>query len=256
MAFVNTNDNVEIYYEDHGQGPVIAFVSGFMGIANIWNEQVKTFKDTNRVITHDNRGYGRSSKPETAELYSVELHAEDLNDILNAAGVNEPVVLVTHSMGGNIATAFALKFPEKVRGIIYTGTYASGAQFRRNGVTADILFAGVSTPQNSMEFFKAFGLTEDIAQEAAKWATHSLRYNATALESYDCESHYKQLKKPVLIIQGSIDVVTPVEPYATELQSAISGSHLEVLKDINHFPQTEAPEKVSRAIKSFIQNLA
>lgn len=255
MAYVTTKDNIEIYYEDHGQGPAIVFVSGFMGIADIWHNQVEYFQTHNRVITHDNRGYGRSGKPETPEAYSVDLHAEDLKAVLDAARVDGPVVLVTHSMGGNIATAFTLKYPNQVRGIIYTGTYSSGAQFRRNGATAETLFEGVSTPAKSVEFYKAFGLVEEKALEAAKWARHSLRYNALALESYDCEERYSELTKPVLIIQGAVDVVTPVEPYATELQSAISGAHLEVLSGINHFPQTEAPEKVSALINDFVQNL-
>lgn len=223
-----------------------------MGIANIWHNQVEALSGTHRVITYDNRGYGRSGKPEIADSYSVELHADDLKEVLSAAGIDEPVVLLTYSMGGNIATAFALKYPDQVRGIIYTGTYSSGPQFRRNGVTAEILFAGVATPSKSVEFFKAFGLTEDIALEAAKWARHSLRYNAQALKCYDCEHHYGDLDKPVLIIQGAADVVTPAKPYAIELQAAIQGARLEVLDGINYFPQTEAPKKVSDFIEKFI----
>jgi len=255
MSFVTTKDNVEIYYEAQGQGPVIAFISGFMGIGNIWHQQVGAFSINHRVITHDNRGYGRSGKPDAAEFYSVERHAEDLEDVLIAAGVHEPIVLVTHSMGGNIATAFALKHPEQVRGIIYTGTYASGAQFVRNGVTGESLFNGVATESRSVEFFKAFGLASDMALEAAKWSRHALRYNAQALERYDCEDRYISLDKPVLIIQGALDVVTPVEPYATELQAAIPGAQLMVLDGINHFPQTEAPREVSASIESFIAAL-
>lgn len=254
MSYVTTKDDVEIYYEDHGRGPVIAFVSGYMGIADIWHNQIDALSEKYRCITHDNRGYGRSGKPEAADAYSVELHAEDLKDVLDAAGVQGPVVLVTHSMGGNISTEFALKYPARVAGIIYTGTYLSGAQFRRLGVTGDILFEGVSTPSASVGFFTAFGLEPPITLEAAKWARHSLHGNAQALSNYDCDHRYAEIKGPVLIIQGGSDVITPAEPCATELQAAISGAQLEVLDSVNHFPQTEAPEKVSRLIDAFMRN--
>ncbi|MFC0198850.1 alpha/beta fold hydrolase [Paracoccus rhizosphaerae] len=255
MAYVTTNDEVELYYEDSGRGPVIAFVSGYMGVADIWHNQTAALSDKYRCITHDNRGYGRSGKPEAADGYSVELHAEDLKDVLDAAGVREPVVLVTHSMGGNISTEFALRYPARVAGIIYTGTYLSGAQFRRMGVTGDRLFEGVSTLSASVRFFTAFGLAPKIALEAAKWARPCLHGNAQALSSYDCEHRYKEIEFPVLIVQGGSDVITPADPCATELQVAIGGARLEILEGVNHFPQTEAPERVSELIDTFVCNI-
>lgn len=255
MAFIQAKDGTEIYYEDQGQGETLVFVSGFMGICDIWHHQITAFKDKYRCITHDNRGYGHSGKPEQSNMYSVEIHAEDLKSVLDALDIREPVVLVTHSMGGNIATAFTLKYPEYVKCIIYTGTYLSGTQFKQLGVTAQTLFEGVSTSSSSIQFFKAFGLSDDICLEAAKWSRQALAKNAQALSDYDPVNRYAEIQKPVLIIQGDRDVVSPVNPCATELQSAIAGAKLEVLEDVNHFPQTEAPQKVNSLIIDFIKSI-
>ncbi|MCG9483418.1 alpha/beta hydrolase [Acinetobacter pittii] len=255
MAFVHAQDGTEIYYEDQGKGENLVFISGYMGIADIWHNQIDTLKSRYRCITHDNRGYGRSGKPEHMDMYSIEIHAEDLKAILDATEITDPVTLITHSMGGNIATAFTLKYPEKVKSIIYTGTHLSGTQFKELGETADTLFDGVSTSIKSVGFFQAFGLTPDICLEAAKWSRFSLLANAYALANYDPQKRYDEIQVPVLIIQGANDVVTPANPCATELQKMISGSQLEILNNVNHFPQTEAPDRVTFLIENFLEKL-
>lgn len=249
MTWTNTKDGCEIYYEDKGNGPVLVFVSGYMGIADIWHNQIDALSDDYRCITHDNRGYGRSSKPESMDAYSIEQHAEDLKAVLDDAGVNGSVVLVTHSMGGNISTAFTLAYPEIVSGIIYTGTYASGPQFVELGGTAQALIDGNSKPSASVEFFKNFGLNEEIAMEAAKWPLHALKGNAHALVNYDPGQRLSEIKVPVLIIQGDRDLPNPVNPCATELEKRLPNARIEVLNDVNHFPPVEAPEQVTSLIK-------
>jgi len=45
-----------------------------------------------------------------------------------------------------------------------------------------------------------------------------------------------------LIIHGDRDIVSRLDPCATELEEFIPNAKLKVLKDVNHFPQVEAPE--------------
>jgi pimeloyl-ACP methyl ester carboxylesterase len=110
MPFVTTSDGREIYYETRGQGPAIAFVSGFMGITEIWERQIEHLSRKYRCIAFDTRGAGRSDKPFPRVAYGVETHAEDLNTILNELGIDN-VVLVGHSMGGNTALVYTLNHP-------------------------------------------------------------------------------------------------------------------------------------------------
>ena len=67
------------------------------------------------TLAYDLRGRGRSDKPETG--YSQEIHVEDLQRLLSETRMQN-VVLVGHSLGAYIAFRFALKYPEKVSGII------------------------------------------------------------------------------------------------------------------------------------------
>ncbi|TIC03767.1 alpha/beta hydrolase fold protein [Wallemia mellicola] len=253
MTWATTKDNCEIYYEDKGAGPVLVFVSGFMGIADIWHNQTKELLDY-RCIEHDNRGYGRSSKPESPDSYSIEQHAEDLKSVLDDAKVNGPVVLVTHSIGSAIGTAFTLAHPDMVAGIVYTAGNAYGNQFVKAGVTEKALVEGVSGPSASYRFFKNFGLNEEIAVEASKWPLHGFKGNAKALINYNPgKKEYSTISVPVLIIHGDKDIVNRLDPFATELKELIPNAKLEVLNGVNHFPQVEAPDEVTSLIKEHLQ---
>ena len=68
------------------------------------------------VLLYDLRGHGKSSRPKAG--YSVEEQVDDLIELLNALGLaDRPLELVGNSFGGLLAIAFAIRHPERVRGI-------------------------------------------------------------------------------------------------------------------------------------------
>jgi len=102
MPFTLSDDDCEIYYETVGSGAAIVFVPGFMGITDIWREQMQRFGAQFQCISFDTRGAGRSDKPVPQGSYGVDRHGADLASVLDAVKVGK-VLLVGHSMGGNIA---------------------------------------------------------------------------------------------------------------------------------------------------------
>ena len=78
--------------------------------------------ERHRVIRYDQRGFGRSPRPEGP--YSL---VEDLVAVLDAAGL-ERAALAGASRGGNIALATAVERPERVSALILLGSGLSGAQ--------------------------------------------------------------------------------------------------------------------------------
>lgn len=248
MPWATTADRNEIYYEDHGSGPTLVFVSGYFGISDIWRDQLSALSDTFRCIALDNRGYGRSDKPLPNAAASIEQHAADLQCVLDAAGVVAPFGMVTHSMGGNIASTYCLANPGSVVGIAYTGTYVSGQQLQRLGQTLQEFQTRLRTPGDRVGFFSAFGLPDALALEAAKWPLYAMLGNAYALFQCDLDVRHAEIDVPTVVIQGGSDVVTPVDPCATELVAALPNARLEVLEGVNHFPCVEAPEVTTRLI--------
>jgi pimeloyl-ACP methyl ester carboxylesterase len=70
----------------------------------------------NDVVLYDLRGHGRSERPATG--YAMADHVADLAGLLQASGIDEPVILLGNSFGGGVAVAFALAHPERVAGLI------------------------------------------------------------------------------------------------------------------------------------------
>jgi len=75
MPKVRLND-VEIYYEEHGQGQPMVFLSETACDGEVWKiNQVPEFSRDHRVIIHDYRGTGQSSKPSID--YTTRMFADD-----------------------------------------------------------------------------------------------------------------------------------------------------------------------------------
>jgi non-heme chloroperoxidase len=56
------NADIEIYYEDHGEGQPVVLIHGYRLNGNFWERQQRVLLEAGyRVITYDRRGFGRSS---------------------------------------------------------------------------------------------------------------------------------------------------------------------------------------------------
>lgn len=96
-------------------GPKWIFLHGLMGFGLNWRKIATGLQDTERILTFDQRGHGKSWKPVTG--YAPEDYADDVYLIAQELGW-EKFTLVGHSMGGRNALMFAHKFPEKLERLI------------------------------------------------------------------------------------------------------------------------------------------
>src|SRR5262245_62327657 len=107
---------IDLYYETHGEGEPVVFIPGTGFSGNVWEPfQVPVLSKTMQVIILDPRGCGRSSAP--AGVYSIEQMACDVVALLDHLGLPSAHI-IGHSMGGRIAQALALSFPQRVRSMI------------------------------------------------------------------------------------------------------------------------------------------
>ncbi|EPB3824560.1 alpha/beta fold hydrolase [Escherichia coli] len=248
MSYAIANDGAEIFYQVEGQGLPVIFVSGYFGVADIWNDQVSELSKNYQTVSFDRRGYGRSEKPYSPESYNIPQHVEDLKSVLDAAGIDKPAVYVTHSIGSNVVTSFTLKYPEKVAGIAYLAGNVDGPQFAEVGLIEETITRSMSKPSGAFEFFRPFNVSEKIGYEATKWPSHALIANGKAFLAHTItEQQYAQIKTPVLIVQGEKNVVSPLA-FGQELHRRIDGSELKILDNVNHFPTIEAPKEVNDLI--------
>jgi pimeloyl-ACP methyl ester carboxylesterase len=70
-----------------------------------------------RILRYDQYGRGFSDRPDT--VYSRDLFARQLKELLDSLDISDPVDLIGPSFGGAIAATFAAKYPERVKSIIF-----------------------------------------------------------------------------------------------------------------------------------------
>ena len=120
MPKVKVND-IELYYEVHGQGYPLVFLHGFSSAVSTWEPQVPVFSKEYQFITYDARGHGQSDSPPWEDQYSADIVVEDLFQLLGALGI-EKAVVGGLSMGGYQTLRFYLRHPEMVTALIIMDT--------------------------------------------------------------------------------------------------------------------------------------
>jgi 3-oxoadipate enol-lactonase len=122
MPKLNVSDDVEIYYEVHGQGQAMVFLSETACDGEVWKiYQVPEFSKDHKVLTHDYRGTGQSSKPSID--YTTMIFAEDVIALLDRLEIADAII-VGHSMGGRVAQLLALDYPTRVKKLVLASTGA------------------------------------------------------------------------------------------------------------------------------------
>src|SRR5262245_35211286 len=111
-------NGVELHLAEAGEGPLVVLAHGFPELAYSWRHQLPALAAAGfRVVAPDQRGYGRSSRPEAVEDYDIHHLTGDLVGILDDLG-EERAVVVGHDWGSMVATHMALLHRDRVAGVV------------------------------------------------------------------------------------------------------------------------------------------
>ncbi len=138
MPTIEAN-GIETYYERRGSGPPIVFAHALFMNTTQWDEQVEQLRTAFTTLTYDARGHGQTGGSRRPR-YDVDLFARDLDALLEALDVEQPIICGL-SIGGCIAQAYAARHPDRVRGLILADTFASAPV----PLGARVLFANLRT---------------------------------------------------------------------------------------------------------------
>jgi pimeloyl-ACP methyl ester carboxylesterase len=96
--------------------PAVVIEPGFGGTAASWRSVAEAVAEYTTVVIYDRAPYGASSRAQDAR--TPRDIARDLNGVLDALGIEGPVVLTGHSCGGFYARVFAGRYDERVAGMV------------------------------------------------------------------------------------------------------------------------------------------
>lgn len=114
---------IQINYEEYGQGPPLIMVLGLGQDLTTWGLQIPELSNHFRLILLDNRDSGKSSR--CSETYTTETMAMDILGLMDYLGIDKTHLLGT-SMGGMIAQHVAIMAPERVSSLILSSTTSWG----------------------------------------------------------------------------------------------------------------------------------
>jgi len=245
-------DNHRYYYagDINRAGTPLIFCHGSGGRHHHWLYQLKGLKETANPIALDLPGHGRSEGNPSDD---IAVYRNWLHRIIEINGLERPVI-AGHSMGGAIAIDYALQYPDDYLGLILVG---SGGKLRvlpsfleelEKGTVPDALSEYLYGPSASRE------LLEKGKKEAKDTAASIYYADLSACDKFDAMDKLHQITKPVLIVCGSEDRLTPVK-YSRYLEEKLPDSKVELIDGAGHMVMLEEPDQVNQAIIKFIKQL-
>jgi 3-oxoadipate enol-lactonase len=124
MPFIE-NQNLKLYYEMHGKGPKVLFITG---TASDLRQSSNIFKsplvDNFELLSLDQRGIGQSNSPDPEPTMLD--YAKDIKNLLDHLGWKK-CHCIGESFGGMVAQEFAVNFPEYIEKLVLVVTSSGGA---------------------------------------------------------------------------------------------------------------------------------
>jgi 3-oxoadipate enol-lactonase len=261
-------DGGTLAWESSGDGPGVVFLHPGLWDSRVWDEQFGVFSRTYRVVRHDFRGYGRSSRLEPGKPYS---HVSDLAAVMDAAGV-ERAALIGNSMGGQVAVDFALTHPARVSALVLASPALSG-------------FEG--TPEEEAAWEAAFADAERQIEDAATagdleraedlrlrwlWAPlgtddpagarirriafdnlHELTMDESGETAIDppAAARLDEIEAPTLVLPADHDPPWH-ERICIEIAEGIGGARVVRILDTDHVIPLRQPDEFNRVVMGFL----
>ena len=263
-----TNNGVRIHYATLGQGPLVVMIHGFPDCWLTWRHLMESLAKDYETVAIDQRGYNLSDRPKGQEQYDMLALVEDVAAVIHARG-RDRAIIAGHDWGGAVGWSFAMKHPEMTDKLIILNLphprgiarelAANPQQQKASGYARRFQQEGAHTN------LTATGLASWVTDEKAKarYIEAFQRSDFEAMLNYYKQNYPRQpyledtsvvtkVKCPVLMIHGLKDTAL--------LSAGLNGNWNFVEKDLTlvtipdagHFVQQDAPELVTRSIRSWL----
>ena len=224
-----------------------------------WRGLVDRLPGRYRIVAPDLPGFGFSEKP--SGPYDLASMVGRLSDFIDR-WTNGPVVIVGHSMGGELAAALALERPDRITAAVLIAPAGAGLGM---GLTDGP--AGSSEARVARWSLAAKRLL--VPEDDPTWLTppagvameHSDsardRVSVAVFREFDwtaLRNRFHDLQQPTLLIWGGLDPLIPISIGRTILATLPCGRMIEIPNSW-HRPHVEQPERVAREIGNFLSDV-
>lgn len=242
-------DDVDLYYQESGDttGPALIWLHGFSGNHLSWWRQMPEFSAFHNFAI-DQRGFGlsedRTDGPGPAAFVA------DLIELMDHHNLDD-VVVIGHSMSGWPTTSIASQYPDRIAGIVLSGTPGGIIDAETHGrlldegagslPTVDPLTAAESYLKNSI---KALNLH----------APDEFTDIRPTLERLPCETDTILANNiPVLVIAGEADGFMPA-PAVEHVSRQLNDAPVEIVSGAGHSVNEHKPTEFTNRVQQFLQH--
>ncbi len=264
-----------VHYVDEGprDGEVVLLVHGTPSWSFEYRHLIPVLARTRRVIAIDHLGFGLSERP-TDFAYTPEAHTEVLRQVIDGLGLTR-FSLVVHDYGGPIALPIAVAEPERISSLVLMNTWfwdlETDREFLRmarfaasfvgrflyrwcNASLRLIMPSAYAdrrklTPRIYAQYLAPFRKRADRVRVLWTLARSLVTSSPSFGQIWDARVRLAAI--PTLVVWGLGD--SALKPYMLErVRQALPQARVEVLPDVGHWPQEEAPDEVARLLDGFL----
>ncbi len=248
MPTITARDGTELYYEIDGEGPPLVLVHGITESCRTWDPLRPRLEEDHLVVAVDLRGHGSSARRAPHDLATF---AADVQEIVSAAGIGDDVVLVGHSLGGTVVTAYAAAFTCRsvvnVDQPLALAEFQSGLQqlapmLRGDGaafsqaITA--VFDAMRGPLPDDEVARVDAI-RDADQDVVLGVWSPIIDGSPG----ELDALVTQIASTITVPYLSLHGIDPGKGYADWLRGLIPTATVEVWPDHGHYPHLVDPER-------------
>jgi len=226
---ITARDGTLIHFTDWGNGPAVVFSHGWPLQGDAWEDQMMFLAHHGyRVIAHDRRGHGLSSKPWHGN--DMDTYADDLGLLLETLDLNG-VMLVGHSTGGGEVARYigrhgigrvskavlvsavppqmvvSLTNPDGVPMSVFDGIRA-GVQADRSQFFRDLTMPFFGFNREGAKVSE--GLRETFWLQGMQCSIHSAYACIKQFSETDFTDDLKKMAIPTLVVHGDDDQIVPI----------------------------------------------
>jgi len=258
-----THEGERLYYECYGDGEPLVLCHGLGGSHAVWFQQIPVLATRYRVVTWDQRGFGRSTNL-TAQPGPASA-ARDLAALLDTLALPR-AHLVGQSMGGFTALHFALAHPGRVASLVLADTSGGlETQALRAGFHSYLRAAAAEPPPERWPIARHPALGDTLGrrdparaflydQLASLSEPPPVTIAAELVRTAHRPEALAALGLPVLFVAGADDPIFPAAALAA-LAAGIPGARFVGLPAAGHSPYFETPDAWNEAVLGFLDGL-
>ncbi|WP_133131341.1 alpha/beta fold hydrolase [Legionella yabuuchiae] len=264
MTHTKIND-IEMYYETHGKGEPIVFISGFSADHTLWREVTDFFKKKYQVVLFDNRGAGRTEVPEGD--YSIEQMADDVAALCSHLGLTK-ANFVGNSMGGFILQSLMKRHHKLIKTAVISNSASTINSCYKIYLASHLEFLKANAPMEALAkascswvYSYQFLSKKDVFQKLVQFELDNpypftikgYEGQYAALQSFNSESWLSTIEIPTLVIGSDQDLIFR-ESLIKALSVNLPKASYFGFKECGHLPPLEYPEAFYELVQNFFEH--